>query len=97
MGGRELQKVLSRLLFVVFDAGETKEIIENQYLSQSPLEIFSTFFQTLMFHKSLIFSSSAFAVFGQSTERRKRTKKLPFLFFAFHFDYESMEMEFHFS
>lgn len=35
-----------------------RQIIENQYLSQSPLEIFSIFLQTPMLHKSLIFSSA---------------------------------------
>lgn len=46
VGGRsrDAKSSLSRLLFVVFDAGEASKIIENQYLSQSPLEIFSSFF-----------------------------------------------------
>lgn len=57
---RALRAVPETVFTVLFSGGwamgwRVRQIIENQYLSQSPSEIFSIFFQTPIFHKSLIF------------------------------------------
>lgn len=87
--------------FLLFSMrGEAREIIENQYLSQSPLEIFSSFFFKLRYSINLSYFLLRLSLFLGSRrkgEKEQTRKKLPFLFFAFHFDYDSMAMEFHFS